>query len=329
MAATDIPIQGVNFNPRVYPYGQAIDVYNAGDVYALRNQYLGQGKPLAEIAQQLSNNPFGISYQELVSSNNAPQQAFADTGGGGEAYNPDTDQALLNPIKQQLGAKIQAINALYDALYGDLGTLYQSKRAELDTNLADERGKSQRAYEETARILPQQYGAQGIRYSSYYENADKKAGDTYQEGLGSLQKSYDQNLASLGGAYTQQKTAFDVGRNQLGQIDPNAYGSVSAAQGAVGNLNSLEGQLAQQRASLGTNSSYMNSLNQIAPGKSTVPDALKTQLEQLSTSSIPGSAKSTIAQGIIKQSGIGQDSYWTDYFNKLLSGQGQTTSPLG
>jgi hypothetical protein len=186
-----------------------------------------------------------------------------------------------------------------------------------------------KAYEETARILPTQYASQGIRYSSYYENADKKAGDSYKEGLGELEKGYNQNLGQLGSAYNQQKTAFDVGRQQLGQIDPNAYGSVSQAQGSLQNLNSLEGQLAQQRAGLGTNSSYIQSLNQIAPSKSTVPDALKKQLEELSTTSIPGSAKATIANGIIKQAGTGQDTYWTDYFNKLLSGQGQTTSPLG
>jgi len=262
---------------------------------------------------------------------------FNDSGGSGgstggysaPAYNPDVDPNLLNPVKQQLSQKIAAINALYDALYGDLGTLYQSKRGELDENYKGERDKSTRAYEETARILPTQYAAQGIRYSSYYENADKKAGDSYNEGLGELEKGYNQNLGQLGGAYNQQRTAFDVGRQQLGQINPGAYGSVSQAQGSLQNLNSLEGQLAQQRAGLGTNSSYIQQLNQIAPGKSTVPDALKKQLEELSTTSIPGSAKATIANGIIKQAGTGQDTYWTDYFNKLLSGQGQTTSPLG
>lgn len=288
-----------------------------------------------EIAQRLSANNAGVSFQEIqgrLADNAAyPQQSFQGTGtaSGGSAYNPDTDPGLLNPVKQQLSQKIAAINALYDALYGDLGTLYQSKRGELDQNYQGERDKSTKAYEETARILPTQYASQGIRYSSYYENADKKAGDSYKEGLGELEKGYNQNLGQLGSAYNQQKTAFDVGRQQLGQIDPNAYGSVSQAQGSLQNLNSLEGQLAQQRAGLGTNSSYIQSLNQIAPSKSTVPDALKKQLEELSTTSIPGSAKATIANGIIKQAGTGQDTYWTDYFNKLLSGQGQTTSPLG
>lgn len=294
-----------------------------------------------QLASQIGNAVGGqISPQEYLGAleniygpgTGWSRYSFNDTGGsggGGSAYNPDTDPGLLNPVKQQLSQKIAAINALYDALYGDLGTLYQSKRGELDQNYQGERDKSTRAYEETARILPTQYASQGIRYSSYYENADKKAGDSYKEGLGELEKGYNQNLGQLGSAYNQQRTAFDVGRGQLGQIDPNAIGSVSQAQGSLQNLNSLEGQLAQQRAGLGTNSQYIQSLNQIAPSKSTVPDALKKQLEELSTSSIPGSAKATIANGIIKQAGTGQDTYWTDYFNKLLSGQGQTTSPLG
>ena len=304
-----------------------------------------------QLVDQLVSNVQGISAQEIGDTvynlyaryGPAPAQpyygqgsGFTDSGtsGGGSggyasAYNPDTDPNLLNPVKEQLSQKIAAINALYDALYGDLGTLYQSKRGELDENYKGERDKSTKAYEETARILPQQYAAQGVRYSSYYENADNKARDSYNEGLGELEKGYNQNLGQLGGAYNQQRTAFDVGRQQLGQINPGAYGSVSQAQGSLQNLNSLEGQLAQQRAGLGTNSSYIQQLNQIAPGKSTVPDALKKQLEELSTTSIPGSAKATIANGIIKQAGTGQDTYWTDYFNKLLSGQGQTTSPLG
>lgn len=316
-----VPSYEATVNQLVSTYGGTVSPQEIGDT--VYNMYASAGP--APSARYYGANPG-------TSSTKYSNTGGYSSGGGSysaPAYNPDTDPNLLNPVKAQLSQKIAAINALYDALYGDLGTLYQSKRSELDTNLAEERDKSQKAYEETARILPTQYAAQGIRYSSYYENADKKAGDNYNEGLSALQKSYDQNLGQLGSAYNQQKTAFDVGRNQLGQINPAAYGSVSQAQGSLQNLNSLEGQLAQQRAGLGTNSQYIQSLNQIAPAKSTVPDALKKQLEELSSASIPGSAKTTIANGIIRQAGTGQDTYWTDYFNKLLSGQGQTANPLG
>jgi len=313
-----VPSYEATVNQLVSSFGGSVSPQEIGDT--VYNMYASSGP--APSARYYGSQLSGSRYTETGGSGSSG-------GGAAPAYNPDVDPNLLNPVKAQLSQKIAAINALYDALYGDLGTLYQSKRGELDQNYQGERDKSTRAYEETARILPQQYAAQGVRYSSYYENADKKAGDSYNEGLGELEKGYNQNLGQLGSAYNQQRTAFDVGKQQLGQINPGAYGSVSQAQGELQNLNSLEGQLAQQRSGLGTNSSYIQQLNQIAPGKSTVPDALKKQLEELSTTSIPGSAKATIANGIIKQAGTGQDTYWSDYFNKLLSGQGQTTSPLG
>lgn len=287
----------------VYPYGQTVPVNSRNDVLNLARQYAAQGRPAEEVAQQLSNNPWGVSYQELVGTVAQPTTAAA--GGGGYAA-----------PQFNLTDKINALNELYNVIYQDLASMTQEQRKKIEEGYGQQAKTQQTQYEQTARTLPLQYGAMGVGDSSYYAKAAGTASDLYNQALQDIQTQKEAKLGELGRAYETQRSAFQAGQSQLGGLP--RYGS----QADVTALEQQLGSLAQQRAGLGTQASYMGALQNIAPTPTTSGAQLETKLKELTGQSIPSFAKQTIAAGQIKQSGLApeQQQYYTDYFQKLLQG---------
>lgn len=212
--------------------------------------------------------------------------------------------------------KINALNELYNVIYQDLASMTQEQRKKIEEGYGQQAKTQQTQYEQTARALPLQYGAMGVGDSSYYAKAAGTASDLYNQALQDIQTQKEAKLGELGRAYETQRSAFQAGQSQLGGLP--RYGS----QADVTALEQQLGSLAQQRAGLGTQASYMGALQNIAPTPTTSGAQLETKLKELTGQSIPSFAKQTIAAGQIKQSGLApeQQQYYTDYFQKLLQG---------
>ena len=106
-----------------------------------------------DIAQALSANTAGVSFQELQArlAENAAPGAAADTSsltGGAPQFN--------------LADKINALNELYNVIYQDLGTMTQEQRKKIEEGYGQQAKGQQTQYEQTARALPLQYGAMGV-----------------------------------------------------------------------------------------------------------------------------------------------------------------------
>lgn len=252
-----------------------------------------------------------------------------------DAVSPQTTQATLGAVQfpqEQAAAspssggyvapqfnltdKINALNELYNVIYQDLASMTQEQRKKIEEGYGQQAKTQQTQYEQTARALPLQYGAMGVGDSSYYAKAAGTASDLYNQALQDIQTQKEAKLGELGRAYETQRSAFQAGQSQLGGLP--RYGS----QADVTALEQQLGSLAQQRAGLGTQASYMGALQNIAPTPTTSGAQLETKLKELTSQSIPSFAKQTIAAGQIKQSGLApeQQQYYTDYFQKLLQG---------
>lgn len=268
-----------------------------------------------EIAQRLSDNVDGVSFQELqarlgegVSAGNT-----GGGGGGGVAAGPAM-------IRGSLQDKIDALNNLYNIITNDVNTLTTDRRNQLETGYGEQNANLTKQYEKSSGVLPNAFSARGIRDSSYYEGAAQDAADTYTNSQKQLQTDKESKLADLGRTAAGQLAGIQAGRGALGGYNPSFYGTEADFNAAKGNFDSQIGQLTQQHAGLGTDAGYRGQLNSIAPIKSTGAADLQAQLQKITQSSIPGFAKETIAKGLIKQSG--QDpAYWQDYYEKQAGGQ--------
>ena len=274
--------------------------YSAGDVN--------------EIAQALSDNIDGVSFQELQS------RLAAGVGGGNTTYGGGGGYSGPAMVRASLQDKIDALNNLYNILTNDINTLTQDRRNQLEANYGEQNTDLTKQYEKAAGVLPNAFSARGIRDSSYYENAATDAADTYTKSQKQLQSDKEAKLADLGRTYSSQMAGIQAGRGSIAGYNPNFYGTEADLAGARNTFDSQIGQLTQQHAGLGTDQGYRGQLNSIAPIKSTGAADLQAQLQKITQSSIPGFAKDTIAKGLIKQSGE-DPKYWEDYYAKQAGGQ--------
>lgn len=298
---------------------------NKHAIYDYVGKIAGQYSPemADEIAHRLAGQGggynYGMSFQELqglVRDNAAQQQGYAGggySGGGGQpAY-----------IRGSLQDKIDALNNLYNVLTNDINTLTQERRGKLEEGYGTQTKDLQSQYEKNTGILPWSFVARGARYSSDYENAQQDAADTYNRNLQAIGKDKEDKLAELGRTYSQQIAGIDAGRSGLAGINPNFYGTQVDFDNVRGSLDRQITDLSTQRAGLGTTQGYLGKLASIAPVQNTGASDLQAQLQKLSQSSIPGFAKQTIAQGLIKQSGA-NEAELTDYFEKITAGQNKS-----
>lgn len=319
--------------PMIYPYGQAIDVPDRESFYRVMDQYkkqvLASGGNSSDFVQQFSNNPFGVSAQEIQGRVGAFASVNPDSLGGssggsyGGSYGGGSAPAY---IRGSLQDKIDALNNLYNVLTNDINTLTQERRGQLEEGYGTQTKELQGQYEKNQGILPWSFAARNTRYSSDYENAQQDAADVYNKNQTAIAKDKETKLADLGRTYAGQIASIDSGRSALGGVNPNFYGTQADFDSARSNFDRQLSDLSTQRAGLGTTQGYLGKLASIAPVQTTGVSDLQAQLQKLSQSSIPGFAKQTIAQGLIKQSG-GNEKELSDYFETITAGQNKT--PLG
>lgn len=257
--------------------------------------------------QEIGDTLYGI-YRDVLGAPAARYYGVAPSGSSGTGGYAAPQFSLTD--------KISALNDLYNLIYQDLGTMTQEQRKKIEEGYGQQAQTQQTQYEQTARQLPLQYGAMGVGDSSYYAKAAGTASDLYNQAIKDIQTQKESKLGELGRAYETQKAAFQAGQSALGGLPQ--YGT----QADVSALQQQIGSLAQQRAGLGTQASYMGALQNIAPTPTMSTGQLETKLKELTGQSIPSFAKQTIGEGQIKQAGLTpeQQSYYTDYFQKLLQG---------
>lgn len=234
-------------------------------------------------------------------------------GGGGRGY-------AAPMVTADLSDRINALNQMYDLIYRDLAELTQSKRGELEKAYGEQQKGITGQYEETARALPQQYGALGIKNSSYYENAANRASDVYNQNLAQMEQEKQSKLGELGKFYETTMGQFRTGQEAVGRTPRSITGTQADVQAQQAQLDQALQGLAGQRAGLRTNQQYVQALQGIAPSQNMGADMLKKQLDELAVSSIPSFAKQTIGKGLIQKSGQDQ-TFYQDYFDKLQQGQ--------
>lgn len=301
------------------PYGNltrgAIDNY----LNNIQGQY--NADQINEIAQALSDNVDGVSFQELQSR---LQAGLGQSYAGGGSYGGGSVGPAY--IRGSLQDKIDALNNLYNVLTNDINALTQERRGQLEESYGTQTKDLQGQYEKNQGVLPWSFAARNARYSSDYENAQQDAADTYNRNLTAINKDKQDKLAELGRTYSGQIAGIDAGRSALAGVNPNFYGTQADFDAARGNFDRQITDLSTQRAGLGTQQSYLGKLQGIAPAQTTGVADLQAQLQKLSQSSIPGFAKQTIAQGLIKQSGQNEKEL-NDYFENITAGVNKT--PLG
>lgn len=306
----------------VYAFGQATPVSSKNDIYSLANQAAQAGYSPQEIAQQLANNPYGISYQELSSGNYGSADLGGSTGG---TVNADADPTALAQGRSAVSSYVNQLNDIYNSLYGQVNAIASDKRNQLQTQYGTQASQLNNDYQTTLGQLQNQYGARGLADSSFDAKGLGQAGDTYNTNNAALMQNYNSDLANIGQYAQSTLGGYQAAQKAYDSINPNGIGSVSTLQSDQSQLQQALQSLQSQQAGLGTQSDYINKINSIAPYQQQGSTALQSQLATLAQSSVPAFAKTQIA-GALTQQQQQDPAFYQDYFQKLLA---QQQTPTG
>lgn len=282
-------------------------VSGGGNPNAIQNIYPGmsaqQGLDMVKSGAYAKSQ--GIATPGVLGASTVNTSAISNT--------PDT-----SGISAETRARIAQLQGLYDQLYGQVGTLAQDKRSQVDSQYNTALSDLNKSYETSSTALPAAYAGRGLAKSSYLENAQNTAKTDFENSLTSMNTSRDQNLASIGQWLNSARTGYLSDKSNVGKMDLKGLDY----NGLVSLRSQLDSQIASlntQRAGMGTTANNVASLNSIAPITQTGSQSLASQLQALAQSSAPGLTKDAIANGLINAfaKDTKDKSYWSEQYRTM------------
>ena len=244
--------------------------------------------------------------------------------GGGGAVGPSPEEIQLQNYRGDATNRLRSILSAYDALFGGVDATVRDKTDQLNQSYDTQTQNLNKSFETGQGQTGSAYAARGLGQSSFLGDALGQNADIYNQNTTQLVNDRNNSLADLGRYAATTKAGFNAQKenynNILGQVGNYDTQSLMAL---IPQLQQAYGNVQQQQAGLGTDSSFIQGLNSITPVQNRGADQLKTKLDALVASGAPMFAKNQIAGGVIKQAGLqdpSQRSYWENYWSQL---QGQ------
>lgn len=280
-------------------------------------------------AQPTTLNAAGLT----LDSSPYGQTTFDNSGSvqGGSTTDTSTLQpaAQLTQYQTDVRNRINQLNGIYNSLYGGVDKTVSNQYNLANQNYNQQLNDLQNQYGNTEKQQAYMYGARGLGSSSYAQDAQDQAANTLNESIANIGQNRQNTLGQLGQYAASTKAGFGANQKQFDSLLNNLGNySLTDLQNYRDQLDSAIQGAQSQLAGLGTNQDFINGLNKIAPVKDQGTATLASMLQKLVTSSAPAFAKKQIAQGLITQSQLtdkNAQNYWQNYFQNLLSQNGQGT----
>lgn len=273
-----------------------------------------------------SNGPAPTAVaNSLLFPQQAPAQPQTDSGiygsPAGLTGSGTAPSAALNTARGQVNGERGVLDQLFQSILDSTNSLAASKKSALDQNYGQQLDQLGKTYTDTYNNTGSAYAGRGAYDSSYRGNAQQGLTDTYNTNQQGILNNRANDYAGIGQLIASQQAQVAA---QRPQYDLNQYTDPNDVNSLLGSLKSLEGNLRQSLAGLGTNSDYINKLNGIAPTQNTGAQDLQSKLQALVGTPVDPNAKQTLLKGYINQNGQqDQTDYWTNYFQNLLKQQPQ------
>lgn len=234
-------------------------------------------------------------------------------GGGGTAA---VRSGEVDNLKNEIIARRDRANAIFDALTGAVSALAAAKRQEFETQFGEEQQRATDEFGEQSKTLSRTYRGRGLGDSSYRINALEGAGKAFQGALTQLGRQRTAGLGEIGATAAGQLASLNADRGSLGDLRLDEYGD------DVGALRSLRNSIDERirnaevsGAQLQTPQGFAGRLNQIAPYGGTT-NALKGALDSLIKSATPRAVKDTLVQAVIGNYDPDNAAFWQNYYEK-------------
>lgn len=233
-------------------------------------------------------------------------------GGGGyvdtEAQRLAEEEAQRNKLRSRISSRSGDIDAIYNALFGDLESLIRARNAELDEQYGDQLKK---ASDEYSRFLPKiedSYGALGAASSTDLRDANLDAQAGYNDTVSEIGKNKQKDQSALGQYRTESRAKFKADRSAARQAAKEAKDTtdVGALRGLAGDLDKNIRGAEVTRSTLGSDGDARKSiLNMTKEGGRY--DAAYGALQSVLEGSLPGDVKNAAIEAVSQAGGLSDD----------------------
>jgi len=229
------------------------------------------------------------------------------SGGGGGAQ-ADPDEPVRAKLKGEIKGKAGSIDAIYNALFGDLDNLVRSRDAELTTQYGSQRGKATEQYTDALPQIDQSYAAIGSYDSTQRGDGRGKAKKGYEDTLNTIGTNEKTDKAKLGQYRNEQRAKFttdrDSAKRNISRVDETTdVGALRALR------NDLEGNLdtaGVTRATLGTDGQASQAIKGLT-GDAGRADAAINALDSIIKSSLGSDVKQAAVKAVVDSAGLSDE----------------------
>lgn len=226
-------------------------------------------------------------------------------GGGGESA---VAAALRNTLKSRIAGRGGEIEAIYNALFGDLDALLRSRDAELEDQYGGQLKKATETYTEAIPQIENSYAAIGSGDSTDNSDAKTKAKKGFDETTETIGKNKQKDKAALGQYGNEQRAKFtaDKASAQRAITSSNDTTDVDALRGLDNDLSQNISQAGVTRATLAPDASARQAITGLT-GDNGRYDAAINALDSIIKSSMSGSVKAAAVKAVTDAGGLSDE----------------------
>lgn len=220
----------------------------------------------------------------------------------------DPDAAERAALKSEILSKGGDINAIYDALFGDLDTLVKSRDAELETQYGDQFKKAGDQYAAAIPQIETSYAAVGAENSTDNTYAKVGAKKGFEDTTKTIGNNKNADKAKLGQYKNEQNAKFTADRDAASRNVSRAD-STTDVDALRGMRNDIETNLSGAnvtRATLGTDGSARKTLSDLTADNGRL-DAAINALDGILKSSLSGGVKQAAVKAVTDSAGLSDE----------------------
>lgn len=200
------------------------------------------------------------------------------------------------------------LNAIYNALFGDLDTLLKARSGELETQYGKQFEDAAKSYASSIPTIQNSYAAIGAADSTDTSDAKDNAKDAFDTTNRTIGENKTKDLTAVGQYGREQRAKIQADQDalnyNLGQLDSTT--DQGALDSMRGDVESRIGSANTTRATLGTDGTARNELSALTADNGRFESA-SNALDSLLKSSMSGAVKQAAVKSIVDNAGLSDD----------------------
>lgn len=200
------------------------------------------------------------------------------------------------------------IDSIYNALFGDLSTLVQSRAGELETQYGDQLKKASDQYAGALPEIETSYAAIGAADSTDQSDSKDKAKSGFDETTKTIGRNKEADQAKLGQYEKSERAKFEqdreMAKRNLARV--NETDDIGALRGFRSDLENNIATAKVKRGELGTDEGARGRLSEITKDGGRYEAAVNA-LDSVLKSSMSGAVKSAAVEAITTSAGLSDE----------------------